>query len=221
MSEDYLWDRRGTGDDFVRELEDRLAPLDEAVAILDQLELELEPDLDDRDEAVAVVVPLPAPRREVASDARRDRGGQSWPWLAAAVVLLGLSSSILIHDVRERTSSSGAVVEVGAATKVDGRVVVSLRGGEDRRAAQAALASLRPLHPALARCTLDLGLGLDASASFELRLGEGELGLDFPPGDAAEVETCVREVFADFDASEQLGAPVELLIRLHGEGAKP
>lgn len=131
MNDEYVWDRSGEPDPFARALEQRLAPLDEAEAIIASLELDVDADADD-DGAQVVYLHVsperPAPRQ------------RAWPWLAAALLLLTASVGLLVSAARAPASTTA---EVAGATA--GRIVIEASDA-------AVIVALRPTHTALARC---------------------------------------------------------------------
>lgn len=129
MNDEYVWDRSGEPDPFARALERRLAPLDEAEAIVASLELDVDAD----DDGAQVVYLHVSPERPTP----RQR---AWPWLAAALLLLTASVGLLVSTARAPASTTA---EVAGATA--GRIVIEASD-------PAVLVAMRPTHAALARC---------------------------------------------------------------------
>jgi hypothetical protein len=121
-------------DAFARELARRLAPLDEADAMLATLDLDGAPaDADSREADVVVLHPHalaqpPTPR--------------AWLWLAAAIVSLGVSVGVLMRQ----TARTETLFVAGGPTDAT-RLELA--------ADPATLVALRPVHAALARCIVE------------------------------------------------------------------
>ena len=210
MTDEYLWDRSGEGDDFLRALERRLAPLDEAEQIMASLELERSADQAEvehaglaRQEARDEVVSLRPRPPEASSPADAPRSsetrralGRGWPWLAAAVAVLAVSVGSLFGS--PRLAAPSTLLHVGGSGDARVRRVTL---AADRLAT---LAALRPAHDSLARCVAELA----PAEPLELEL-DAEGPRVTAPADARDAQDeallgCVREAIDELDG-ESLG----------------
>ena len=217
---DYLWDQRGPADAFVVELERRLAPLDDAEALLDELELDpgplappsLAPGVDlveDHDDAVVLVL-HGAGASEPESKLADPRSSRSWAWLAAAIAVLGISVGVLATESRSRQHAR-AQVEIGAGTR-DGHVVITADDPSIH-------ARLRPAHAGLSACAL----ALEPETSVSLRV-DLELDVDTGAVEIAELDALepgLRSCLVATLATIELDEPTTIELELHGPIAHP
>ncbi len=209
MSRDeYLWDpasARESVDPFAAELERRLAPLgDEVDALVDELELGDETETEAEAEAVVLTLPVAKPP---AAERPRER---SWPWLAAALVVLSASVFALARDQRRRVTPP--VVDVSGPTGVAGRIELGVSAVSKEPTAHAVLVSLRDTHDELAGCALALAPGAELELHVGFGVADGVVTVD--PNSLAtetpELADCVKAALTDWDASGLGDGEVEI-----------
>jgi hypothetical protein len=174
-----VWIMSDDEDEFVAELERRIAPLrDEADALIDDVLREVER------EAVVVLLPGRSVAPEVVEVPPRR-----WIWLsAAAALLLTMSTLVLAAEGRRRIERPAIQVGGDAEPRARVRVGVADVTSDTRASRWNALVELRSLHRPLAACAaardssepvaLTIATRLrvdDAARPDEVRVDEGEL----------------------------------------------
>ena len=223
MSDEYLWTGEGQGaaDEFVAALERGLAPLDDAEAIGEGLELDalaerlgrwdkhdkreglegLEgPSEQDRDGGVVLALHPPEPRRVAPMGEGHPR---NWLWLAAAIVVLGVSVGVLAHDRGQRQAGPSSLEVAGSGS---GRVIVTATDPPTH-------VRLRSVYASLSRCVVELEPG--SAGSFDLHLEAGALTL-VERGLQTQAQTdlgaCVEAAFTELSVDR----PITLELEFHG-----
>ena len=233
---DYLWDQRGLADEFVVELERRLAPLDEAEDFAADLDLEALADAssseattgedpgpnadndaaDDIDDAVDdavdddanddAVILILHETRPAQAERHPDAESRARSWPWLAAAVAVLGLSV------------GVLVSEGETRRERARTAVEIGASEGSGRVvitaddQATHVRLRPAHADLSGCALELEG--DASRSLELRIDAGVVEFIAPP--TAEVSDPVRDCVEAAARALELDAPARFELELHG-----